>query len=318
MTIYFELVKRYLEEKLQEYIRNSEAKPSWSDIPQLSDAKRQLARGLLSAIQNVESTDDETTQKNLDTLLRTCVEKAIHANTSMGGSQGRLEALIDEARPWLERLLTKSAGNHLINIPHNNHPFSIFCQKMMKYFDHRIHVDLAEWRATNKFRQYLGFTIMPLEKETCIHKSVIACIAQLAGLAQNKKDYPQRVKTEVINALKSLKTDNSDVADGHGIPVSVPLFWGFVKLPIGQLQLGDGFLGRCITEATEEISALGRDDLQRIVEQTIDMFQKVYELSDQTASAAPASERVRLTSHSDEEDDDEEVAEMRSATPSHT
>lgn len=287
MTIFFKLAQEILVKSLSAYIENSEkedqslVQSAWGRKLTLSSAKRLLAQRLIDSINQINLTEDKEIQQQLDSLLRICKGNALDENLKQGGSEGRLESLIDEKREWLERLLKKIVDNHLINIPDNKHPFSIFCQKMVKYFDHKIHEELNEWHSSHAVRQALGFTSMPLEKAGIIHEAIMSCIKNLYRL-DNKKDYPEGIKSIVLSTLKELLTNNSSISSRHAVPISAPIpvlggFFGLFKLPLGHAQPSDGFLKTCITEALQEINTLSKTDLPRIVDETSEHFQIMFQ-----------------------------------------
>lgn len=306
MTIYFELVQRVLNERLQQYIKDSEGEDqsyvlsAWGRSLDLSAKKRLFAQQLIEAISVVNLSDDNAIQTKLDTLLRTCKEQAADANLEFGGTEGHLEALIDDRRAWLERLLKKTKDNNLINIPSNKHPFSIFCQKMAKYFDQKIYEELTEWRATHTVRQTLGFTSMPLEKELIIRKKLVECMKKLARLSITDRDYPDGVKDEIIGVLKALQTENSGVSVKHAVPISAPLpilggVFGFFRLPLGKAQPSDGFLGKCIAEAIQEINTQTNDSLGQIVSQSKEEFNAIFEKARQVDGVDTAEAKEEET-----------------------
>ncbi|OGV51784.1 MAG: hypothetical protein A3F46_04360 [Legionellales bacterium RIFCSPHIGHO2_12_FULL_42_9] len=123
MTIFFELVKRYLETELTNYINeSSDYSKGWmawalGNNALLSEKKRQYAADLRKLIADAESPiDDAETQMKLDALLRECKQKALKSTLDMGCSEGTLERRIDTARDRLERLLSKLIDNHLAKI----------------------------------------------------------------------------------------------------------------------------------------------------------------------------------------------------------
>ena len=295
MTIFFKLAQELLIKDLNTYIEESQredqslVQTALCRKLELSSEKRLLARSVIDAINRIESKHDSDIQKQLDTLLRVCKEHALDKNLKHGGSEGRLEALIDNSRDWLERLLKKINDNHLMNIPDNKHPFSIFCQKMVKYFDHKIHEELTEWRLSHTARQAFGFTTMPLEKAAIIHQAIVDCMKKMYRLDGNK-DYSEGIRDVMISVLKELLTGNSGISSNHAVAISapLPLLWGLfgtLRLPLGSAQPSDGFLKTCITEAHQEISALSKSDLQDIVTNTMDEFQAMFEAMAQETQA---------------------------------
>ena len=120
MTIFFEMVKRFLDTELTSYINDSiKYSKSWEawllgNNALLSEKKRQYAADLRKLIVDSESPiDDAETQKKLDTLLKEDQDKALKATADLGCREGALEKLIDTARARLERLLSKLIDNHL-------------------------------------------------------------------------------------------------------------------------------------------------------------------------------------------------------------
>ncbi|KTD20886.1 coiled-coil protein [Legionella lansingensis] len=271
MTIFLDIVKPYLKEKIKRIRDHSVAADrcmtntllSWVSLgrdEELSKAKRDLADQLLVKLESAQDKEsDEKTFEHLMELLNDCKGAAAKKSKEKKyNDEGHFGPAMGNVIQQLEKVYRKFNESNLLDFPNDDEPLNLFRYFAALYYAQKID-DGYKISGLGKIAQnpkLTSFSELSEQKEQLIMKTLEECERDLGTLDSQHEDYPTTKKSRVWDWLDKLERANKELCEKHGSTLSLPITFALfstINIQLPTLHPESGFLEECIIKAKKAI-----------------------------------------------------------------
>ncbi|KTD62270.1 hypothetical protein [Legionella spiritensis] len=270
MTIFLDIAKQLVKEKLEAERRRSESTASgyitgFFVDKALSSEKQRIINDTILKISLLEDAgDDEINSENIEKLIDECKTEA---KKKCSGKEIEKDKIKDEGHHGRAMIKINGLLNglykrfneeniKLLNQSSDNDPFNVLCYWLGMYLAKR---EMILHYPESFLLSLFNIPALVNEKEQLVLAKIAKCQVKLGRLDKHHDEYQDARRDCVAECLKELKDENEILCAKYAWTPKLPfdfVFLGQITFSMPEIGPDTGFLEMCLSKATQAIKPM--------------------------------------------------------------